>query len=102
MTIIAQGVVPTTKTQIYTCPSGKLAEVKTIKIHNSGADDAIVSLFSKTTNSIQTELFLMVSGDTIEVSPSYPYSYTVGQGIEASSDKLNVVTYVILGRENAV
>jgi hypothetical protein len=98
-----QGLMPTTKTQIYTCPASTKGQVKTILIHNYNPDDSVVvRLYSKKATSLQFDAFLLLSGHSIEKSPSFPLEYLETEGIEGEASIADSVNYLIGGVESAV
>lgn len=98
-----QGLLTTTKTQIYTCPASTKGQVKTILIHNyNTTDSVVVKLYSKKTSSLQFDVFTLEPNDSIEKSPSFPFEFVATEGIEAEASIANSVNYFIGGVESAV
>lgn len=96
--MLVQGLMPTTKTQIYTTPAS--AEIKTIKLHNYSGVDVVVELFSKKASSLKFDSFILAGGDSIEISPSFPMVFTTGEGIEGQANVADSVNYFISGRQS--
>jgi hypothetical protein len=81
-----------------------ITSVKTIKLFNESTEDVIVSI--EYTNGITTRLYdryLFLSGDALEISPSYPIEYSgTAQGLNIWADTANSVNCFLQGVERAI
>ena len=56
--------------------TGFLTQIKTIKFINYSANDVLVTIqFTNGINTLIYDRYLLLSGDSLEVSPSYPIDY---------------------------
>lgn len=81
-----------------------ITSVKTIKLINTSVDDAIVSIeYTDGTTTRLYDKYLFLSGDALEISPSYPIEYSgTAEGLNIWADTASSVNCFLQGVERAV
>lgn len=84
--------------------TGLTTSVKTIKLINDSVNDVTVTI--EYTNGATTRVYdryLLLSGDALEISPSYPIEYSgTTQGLNIWADTANSVNCFLQGVSRAV
>lgn len=91
-------------TSFHRGSSGFITSVKTIKLMNDSVNDVTANIeYTDGTTTKIYDRYLLLSGDALEISPSYPIEYSgVNQGLNIWADTANSINCFLQGVERAV
>lgn len=106
---LASGQCSNTAGAIYTCPSGKTANIKSIILFNGNSTTETVKVYVVNNNggsvgtagvTNQILSISLTSGNTFEFTPGYPIELTAqNDTIQADSTTTAKVNYIVCGKE---
>ena len=84
--------------------SGFITSVKTIKLINYSTNDVVATIeYTNGTTTRMYDRYLLLSGDALEISPSYPIEYSgTTQGLNIWADIASSVNCFLQGVNRAV
>ena len=103
--MLAYGTLGTTASaSFHRGSTGFITSVKTIKLMNNSIDDITVTIeYTDGSTEKVYDRYLLLSGDALEISPSYPIEYSgTSEGLNIWADTASSVNCFLQGVERAV